>query len=223
MKTTSDRELSPSSSETSSKPTFGTNLKDIPQTSPSAFAGSAFGSLAASSTSGFAALAASKPVVFGAGTKPPVSGFGALASAQPVIPETSAVKSGFGSSISTTSPLTLGSGFSSTSNTGFGALGGGSGFGGGFGGFTGGSGPKLSSFAASGALRGEKPSKAPKAFGAPESDEEEDEDDDDDENRDDAASDDESVSVDDKKKAKFSRGMSIHPHHLNSNIVSTAA
>ncbi len=193
--------------EISSTPVFGSGTKDTAQTYSSVFAKSGFGSLAASSTSGFAALAASKPSVFGSGTGSQLSGFGALANSSPVIPDTSKVKLSFGGT--TTEPLgsTLGVGFGNTGTTGFGALGGG--FGGGFAGFTGGSGPKLSSFAASGTpdiVGAEKPAKA---FGAPESDEEEDSEDDD-ESRGVVASDEEDcVSVDDKKRHRVSRGM-IH-------------
>lgn len=114
---------------------------------------------------------------------------------------------GFGGTVTESLGSTLGGSFGNTSATGFGALG--SGFGGGFTGFTGGPGPKLSSFAGSGVpdiVRIEKPAKA---FGAPESDEEEDSEDDV-ESRDDAASDEEeSASVDEKKKHRVSRGMSI--------------
>jgi hypothetical protein len=193
------------SPEISSRPPFGSGTIDKAQTSATAFANSGFGSLAASSTSGFAALAASKPSVFGSGTTTQLSGFGALVGSGPVIPDTSKVKLSFGGT--TTEPLgsTLGGGFGNTGTSGFGAIG--SGFGGGFAGFTGSSGPKLSSFAASGApdiVGAEKPAKA---FGAPESDEEEDSEDDD-ESRGGAASDEEdSVSVDDKKKHRVSRGM----------------
>jgi len=205
--TTSVSEPSKTSPDVSSRPAFGSDTKDKAQTSASAFANSGFGSLAASSTSGFAALAASKPSVFGSGTAPQLSGFGALAGSSPVIPDTSQVTLGFGGTATEPLGSTLGGGFGSTSTTGFGVLGGR--FGGGFAGFTGGSGPKLSSFAASGTpdiLGSEKPAKA---FGAPESDEEEDSEDDD-ESRGGAASDEEeSVSVDDKKKHRVSRGMFI--------------
>jgi hypothetical protein len=209
--TISPSEPSKTSPDISSRPAFGSDTKDKALTSASAFTSSGFGSLAASSTSGFAALAASKPSVFGSGTIPQISGFGALAGSSPVIPDTSKVKLGFGGA--STEPLgsTPGGGFGITSTTGFGALGGG--FGGGFAGFTGGSGPKLSSFAASGTpdiVGSEKPAKA---FGAPESDEEEDSEDDD-ESRSGAASDEEdSVSVDDKKKHRVSRGMFILSYH----------
>jgi len=216
---TSISEPSKISPDTSPRPAFGIDTKDKAQTSASAFANSGFGSLAASSTSGFASLAASKPSVFGSGTAPQLSGFGGLAGGNPVIPDTSQVKLAFGGT--STEPLgsTLGGGFGNTGTTGFGALGGG--FGGGFVGFTGGSGPKLSSFAASGTpdiVGSEKPAKA---FGAPESDEEEDSEDDD-ESRGGAASDEEeSVSVDDKKKHRVSRGMFILSYHLMALDVGT--
>jgi hypothetical protein len=208
---TSVSEPSNTSPDISSRPAFGSDTKDKAQISALAFANSGFGSLAASSTSGFAALAASTPSVFGSGTAPQISGFGALAGSSPVIPDTSKVKLGFGST--TTEPLgsTLGSGFGNTNTTGFGALGGA--FGGGFAGFTGGSGPKLSSFAASGTpdiVGLEKPAKA---FGAPESDEEEDSEDDAESRGGEASDEDESFSVEDKKKHRVSRGMFILTYH----------
>lgn len=201
---TSHPKASTNSQDTSVKAVFGSSLKDQPQTSPTAFASSGFGSLGASSTSGFAALAG-KPSVFGPGAKPQISGFGALSSATSGTSDTSAVSSGFGSLGTAPSGNTLSSGFGSTATSGFGVLGGG--FGGGFGGFAAGTGPKLSSFAASGSpaiVGAEKPAKA---FGAPESDEEEESDDDEGEGG--AASDeDEVVSIEDRKKQKFTRGLS---------------
>jgi hypothetical protein len=176
--------------------------------------------LAASSTSGFAALAASKPSVFGTGGGLPLSGFGALAGSSPVIPDTSTTTK-FGLGGATTAPLgsALSGGFGDKNNSAFGALEGG--FGGGFSGFSSGSGPKLSSFAALGTpaiIGAEKPAKA---FGAPESDEEEDESEDDDESRGGAASDeDESVSLDDKKKHRVGRGTLVfYSHSFESQLV----
>jgi hypothetical protein len=194
------------SPELSSRPVFGSGMKEKAQTSATAFANSGFGTLAASSTSGFAALAASKPSVFGSGTTNQLSGFGAMAGSNPVIPDTSKVKLGFGGTVTEPLGSTLGGGFGNIGTTGFGVLG--SGFGGGFTGFKGGSGPTLSSFATSSApdiVGAEKPAKA---FGAPESDEEADSEDDDDESRGGAASDEEeNVSVDEKKKHRVSRGI----------------
>lgn len=150
------------------------NLDKLPQTSTSAFKSSGFGILADSATSGFGALGSTGASVFGGG-KPFTGGFESFAAPEKL--------SGFASPLrGTDADGTSALAFSGSTRTGaptlgFGGSGGGgfatgiSAFGGGTGnGFAGGSGPKLSSFAAplspeaSGA-----PSKAPKAFGAPDS------------------------------------------------------
>jgi Ran-binding protein 3 len=127
-----------------------------PQPTTSAFASSAFGALAGSSTSAFGALGQSKTLSSFAspgstpapedGVKPAPSAFGGLSSS--ASPFATAGPSGFGSSAS-----------------GFGKLG--NGFGGGFGGLSGGS--KLTSFASSGTpgVIGSSTKVGITAFGAP--------------------------------------------------------
>ncbi|KAI4750339.1 hypothetical protein E4T44_14939, partial [Aureobasidium sp. EXF-8845] len=140
-----------------------------PQPATSAFASSAFGALAGSSTSAFGALGQSKTLSSFAspgstpapedGVKPAPSAFGGLSSA--ASPFASAGSSGFGSGAS---------GFGSSAS-GFGKLN--NGFGGGFGGLSGGS--KLTSFASSGTpgVIGSSTKVGITAFGAPADDEEE--------------------------------------------------
>jgi Ran-binding protein 3 len=140
-----------------------------PQPATSAFASSAFGALAGSSTSAFGALGQSKTLSSFAspgstpapedGVKPAPSAFGGLSSA--ASPFASAGSSAFGSG---------GSGFGSGAS-GFGKLN--NGFGGGFGGLSGGS--KLTSFASSGTpgVIGSSTKVGITAFGAPADDEEE--------------------------------------------------
>lgn len=150
-------------------------IEKLPQTSTSAFKSSGFGMLANSTTSGFGALGATGTSVFGGG-KPHVGGFGSFAASQSneklsgfASPSKGTDADGAGALSGGSSPAAPTLGFGGGSGGGFGL--GTSTFGGGLGnGFGGGSGPKLSSFAAplspeaSGA-----PSKAPKAFGAPDS------------------------------------------------------
>jgi len=134
-----------------------------PQPATSAFASSAFGALAGSSTSAFGALGQTKTLSSFAspgttaapgedGAKPAPSAFGGLSST--ASPFAAAGTSGFGSGTS-----------------GFGKLG--NGFGGGFGGLGGGS--KLTSFASSGTpgVIGSSTKTGITAFGAPADDEEE--------------------------------------------------
>lgn len=134
-----------------------------PQPATSAFASSAFGALAGSSTSAFGALGQSKtlssfaspgstPAPGEDSTKPAPSAFGGLSST--ASPFATAGSSGFGSGAS-----------------GFGKLG--NGFGGGFGGLGGGS--KLTSFASSGTpgVIGSSTKTGITAFGAPADEEEE--------------------------------------------------
>ena len=172
----------------------------------SAFASSGFASLAASSTSPFGSLGATKPSVFSGSIPSTSSGFGALANAKSPSSTTTTTISGFGAT-SGDKPTT-GFGFGVGATSGFGGLGSGSVFGSKLGnGFAGGAGPKLSSFAAPGVgstVIGAKPAKA---FGAPESDE--DEGSDEDESEGGAGSDDEDSGIifpEEKKKSKASKG-----------------
>jgi hypothetical protein len=172
----------------------------------SAFASSGFASLAASSTSPFGSLGATKPSVFSRSIPSTSSGFGALANAKSPSSTTTTTISGFGAT-SGDKPTT-GFGFGVGATSGFGGLGSGSVFGSKLGnGFAGGAGPKLSSFAAPGVgstVIGAKPAKA---FGAPESDE--DEGSDEDESEGGAGTDDEDSGIifpEEKKKSKASKG-----------------
>ncbi|KAK4544065.1 hypothetical protein LTR36_004563 [Oleoguttula mirabilis] len=150
-------------------------IADRSQTSDGAFAASAFGSLAASSTSGFGAIGKSTGGFgagggFGSGGKSPLGGDVSKENEKPN--ETSS--SGFGGALGQRSAFAAGpatSGGFGSGSTGFGKLGGSSGFGGalgggGFGTLGGGSGG-LSTFASGklpAPLAGN--SKASKAFGA---------------------------------------------------------
>lgn len=185
----------------------------LPQTSSTAFAGSTFGTLAKSSTSGFGALAG-KPSVFGGGSSAAASPFGSLAG-KPLAESSKAAGSGFGSTAG--SGTGLGSPFGSAlggsgATSGFGgkpSSGFGSGFGGGFGGgfssgFGGGQSKTLSSFGSANA-EASTASKPAKAFGAPESDGEDDSAGENDEEGDTNTNEDESIPTDDKKKSKLSK------------------
>ena len=177
----------------------------MPQTSSSAFASSGFGALASSSTSPFATIGASKPSVFGGSAQP--SGFGALSGAKSPV-AAAAEKPATGG---------FGSGFGSTSTSGFGGLNSGSVFGSALGnGFAGASGQKLSSFAAPGTTTAPLSSKPVKPFGAPEADEEDGSDEDDSEAGSSLDEEDgEKVVAEEKKKPKIPKGMhapsQIHP------------
>lgn len=201
-KTTDDTSTSP----TKEVPTHASS--DKPKTSASAFASSGFASLAASTNSPFGSLGATKPSIFSATAQPAASGFGALAAKSPTstIPATS----GFGG-LASGDKSTAGFGFGSGATSGFGGLASGSVFGSKLGnGFGGGSGPKLSSFAAPGKENAPAPSKAAKAFGAPESDEDADSGEEGSDTG--AASEDEEAGFapnEEKKKSKSTKGKSL--------------
>lgn len=160
---------------------------DQPQTAPSAFAASAFGSLSASSTSGFGAIGKTTGGFgagggFATGGKSPLGGEASKENEKPKEASSSAFGGALGQKSAFAAPPASAGGFGSASS-GFGKLGGsGAGFGGalgssGFGGLGGASSGGLSSFASgkpSSALAGS--SKAAKGFGAPADDEEDGED-----------------------------------------------
>ena len=179
-------------------------MSDNPQTSPSAFASSGFGSFA-SGPSPFGTIGASKPSVFGGNSQTTTSGFGALVATAKS--PSSVPFSGLGTT--TADKPATGFGFGATSPTGFGGLASGSAFGSGLGnGFAGGTGPKLSSFAAPPGKKdialGAKPAKA---FGAPDSEEEDGSEAEHSEG--DADTDDEEggkVSAEDKRRFKVTKG-----------------
>lgn len=191
----------------------GDTATDMPQTSPSAFASSGFGALAASGTSGFGELAA-KPSIFGGGSATTASPFGGnLKGESAANKSTNEPKAGETGS-------TFGGAFGGGSTTGFGGqasggFGGGfgsalsGGFGGGFGGgFAASQSNTLSTFGSANPDTA-KAGKPAKAFGAPESDEEEESGDDGDAEGD-VGSDgeDESSTYEDKKRPKLTKGMS---------------
>lgn len=186
-----------------------TMSKHKPQTSASAFASSGFASLATAS-SPFGSISSSTPSVFGGGASTKPSGFGALAAGSSGSTTTATTSSGFGALAGKPA-----GGFSfggSGTSSGFGGLNTGSVFGSKLGnGFAGGSGPKLSSFAAtSGTPVIATTSKPVKAFGAPESDEDAGSDDGGSDGGAGGSDDEESApaAVEEKKKTKITKGKS---------------